>query len=202
VNSDDGDDPADRVSLDESLNRLLQVALGSLTAEQRVAFILHDVFGVPFDGIADVVGRSKESSRELTRSARRQIQQRKKLQASDDRHRSVILALLAGCEVQDETAVRALLHHRITVLVDSGGNVAAERTPVRGAERAASLLVRLLGEAPAVAVSEQSVNGYAGLVFRHDGRVVGVLSADIEAETIIDIWIVVNPEKLRHWNTA
>lgn len=197
---------ADRVSLDESLNRLLQVALESLTVEQRVAFILHDVFGVPFDGIGDVVGRTAESSRELTRSARRQIQQRKKIHAPDGRHRDVVYALLAGCEAQDVAAVSAILDPEVTALVDSGGPATAGRAsgdePVRGAERVAGLVVRLLAGVPRIAISEQSVNGCAGLVFRRGGTVIGVLSANVEGETIVDIWIIVNPDKLRHWNAV
>lgn len=197
---------ADRVSLDESVNRLLQVALESLTVEQRVAFILHDVFGVPFGGVGDVVGRTAASSRELTRSARQQIQQRQRLQAPDGHHREVVCALLAGCNAQDEAAVKSTLHAGVTALIDSGGKVAAGREscgePVRGADRVAGLVMRLVARVPGISISEQSVNGYTGLVFRREGRAVGVLSANVVGERILDIWIVVDPDKLRHWNAA
>ena len=71
---------------------------------------------------------------------------------------------------------------------------------VRGVEQAARLLVRVFAKVPAVTATEQSVNGQAGLVFRQGRRVVGVLSASIKAGRILDIWLVLNPDKLRHWN--
>lgn len=191
---------ADRVSLDQSLNMLMLVVLDSLEPEERVAFILHDVFGVPFGGIADVVGRSPESTRELARSARRRIRHRRKEPGSERDHRRVVLELLAGCEAGDETAVRATLHPDITAMIDSGGRVDAARAPVHGPDRVAPLLVHLFAEAPGISVTEQSVNGHSGLVFDRAGEVVGVLSAHLTAGRIIELWIVVNPDKLGHWN--
>lgn len=195
-----GADPADRISLDESLSMLLLVVLESLTPEARVAFILHDVFGVPFVGIAHVVGRSPEVTRELARSARRQIQHRREHDVPRERHRDVILDLLAGCAGGVEEQVRATLHPEITVIIDGGGKVHTSPSPVRGVEQAARLLIRVFSKVPAVTVTEQSVNGQTGLVFRQGSRVVGVLSASIKAGAILDIWIVLNPDKLRHWN--
>ena len=195
-----GTDPVDRVSLDESLNMLLLVVLESLTPEARVAFILHDVFGVPFGGIADVVGRSPADTRKLARAARRQIQHRREQELPGERHRELLLALLAGCLAQDTDRVRATLHPDATVTIDGGGTVSADPSPARGGASAARLLIRVITDNPAVTVTEHSVNGQAGLVFRHEARVVGVLSVSVRAGTIRDIWIVLNPDKLRHWN--
>ena len=195
-----GTDPVDRVSLDESLNMLLLVVLESLTPEARVAFILHDVFGVPFGGIADVVGRSPADTRELARGARRQIQHRREQELPGERHRELLLALLAGCMAQDTARVRATLHPDVTVTIDGGGKVSAEPSPARGGAPAARLLIRVITDNPAVAVTEHSVNGQAGLVLRHGARVVGVLSVSVRAGSIRDVWIVLNPDKLWHWN--
>ncbi|WP_104165374.1 RNA polymerase subunit sigma-24 [Cryobacterium sp. N22] len=195
-----GTDPVDRISLDESLNMLLLVVLESLTPEARVAFILHDVFGVPFGGIADVVGRSPEATRELARSARREIHHRREHDAPGERHRALVLDFLAGCAAQDEAQVRSRLHPDIAVIIDGGGKVSAAPSPTRGVEQAARLLIRVISGVPALAVTEQSVNGQAGLVFRRDQRVVGVMSVSVRTGTIRDVWIVLNPDKLRHWN--
>ncbi|TXN28327.1 RNA polymerase subunit sigma-24 [Lacisediminihabitans profunda] len=194
-------DPVDRISLDESLNMLLLVVLESLTPEQRVAFILHDVFGVPFWGIADVVGRSPDDARELARSARRQIQQRRKHEVPQEHHRSIVMELLGGCTARAEDRVRAILHPDITVLIDNGGRVNSAPSPVRGVDEAARLLIGVVTGVPGMTVSEQSVNGQTGLVFRQASRVVGVLSVNIKADNIVDTWIVLNPDKLRAWNT-
>jgi len=196
---DPHDGPIDRVSLDESLGILLLVVLRSLTPEERVAFVLHDVFGVPYGGIADVVGRSPEMARELARSARSQIQQSKEARAALDDHRRVVLHLRIALEARDEPAVRACLHADVTVHLDTGGRVAAAHTPTHGIDAAATLLMPLLQDVPAATVSEQSVNGRAGLAFRLGDRVTGVLSAEIRGKVINEIWIVQNPEKLAHW---
>jgi RNA polymerase sigma-70 factor (ECF subfamily) len=195
-----GTDPIDRVSLDDSLNMLLLVVLESLTPEARVAFILHDVFGVPFSAIADVVGRSPEQTRELARSARRSIQHRREQDVPGVGHRDVVLGLLGAAMAQDELRVRATLHPDITVTVDGGGKVTAAPSPVRGVDEAARVLIRVISAGPAVSVTEQSVNGQAGLVFRRGEIVVGVLSLNVRAGSIRDVWIVLNPDKLRHWN--
>ena len=192
--------PADRLSLDDSLNMLLLVVLESLTPEERVAFILHDVFGVPFVGIAEVVGRSAQKTRELTHSARRQIKQRKNDQVPERDHRRIILRLLNGCQAADQTAVAATLDSGITVVVDSGGHVGDAHPPAHGRDDASRLLLLMFSGAPDMSVTEQSVNGHSGLIFSHGDRVIGVLSANIVVDKIHDIWIVTNPDKLRHWN--
>ncbi|MEP7765444.1 hypothetical protein [Sanguibacter sp. 25GB23B1] len=113
-----------------------------------------------------------------------------------------MLDLLSGCTRRDETEVRATLHPDITVIIDSGGRVGVSPSSVRGVEQAARLIVRVLSQVPATTASEQSVNGASGLVLRHGGRVLGVLSASIQAGRILDIWLVLNPDKLRHWNAV
>jgi RNA polymerase sigma-70 factor (ECF subfamily) len=195
---------ADRVTLDDSMYMLLLVVLDSLTPEERVAFILHDVFGVGYQGIADVVGRSPETARELTRSARRQVQQQRLQEAPPDRHRTVVLELLSAVGANDLERVRGLLHADVIALVDNGGgtDAAPAAEPVSGAETVGRLLLALAALPPAVTVSAQSVNGRLGLVARRGSRVVGVVSLSVAADAIRDIWIVLAPEKLRRWNEA
>ena len=198
----DAEGRLDRVSLDESLNMLLLVVLETLTPEQRVAFILHDVFGVPFDGIADVVGRTPDSTRQLAHAARHLIQQRKADRVPRNRHRAIVLELLAGCETGDEERIKAVLHPEITIVIDGGGKVDAAETPVQGIDQVARLLTQHFTGACETTASERSVNGHAGLVFRQAERVVAVLSANLKSGQIVDLWVVVNPDKLRHWNPA
>ncbi|WP_382303975.1 sigma factor-like helix-turn-helix DNA-binding protein [Herbiconiux sp. UC225_62] len=195
-------EPADRVTLDDSMYMLLLVVLDSLRPEERVAFILHDVFGVAYRGIADVVGRSPDDARELARSARRRIQQQRLRESPPDRHRSVVLALLSAVEEKDAIAVCRLLHDDVIALVDTGGTAEVAPAPVSGAEKVARLLIALSGLTPPVTVSAQSVNGRLGLVARREGRVVGVVSLSVAADAIRDIWIVLAPEKLARWNDS
>ncbi|MBJ2121493.1 RNA polymerase subunit sigma-24 [Arthrobacter sp. MSA 4-2] len=197
-----GQNPKDRYTLDESVNMLLMVVLDSLTAGERVAFILHDVFGVGYKEIADVVGRSPVETRRLAKSARLHIQDRRKNEVSAERQRQMVLNLLKACEARDEHAVGCMLHPLVTLLVDSGGKGRAVAGPVEGAEAASRKLIQMLIEAPVMTVSARSVNGGSGLVFRHAERVIGVLSVNVEADKIINIWIVTNPDKLEQWNTS
>ena len=194
-------DVEDRITLDDSLNMLLMVTLESLAPAERVAFILHDVFGVSYDVIADVVGRSPDASRSLARHARQRIRSSRRDELPADRHDEIVLALWRACESGDEDAVAGLLHPDVTVLTDGGGKVRVPVEPVHGSRRSARLLVRLLATAPDMVATPQSVNGHAGLVFRRDDSVIGVLSLDARGDTVHDIWIVLNPEKLRRWNT-
>lgn len=194
-------DVEDRITLDDSLNMLLMVTLESLEPAERVAFILHDVFGVSYDTISDVVGRSQEASRSLARHARQRIRSSRRDEVPADRHDRIVLDLLRACESGEEDAVAELLHPDVTVLTDGGGKVRVPVEPVHGSRRAARLLVKLLATAPDMVASPQSVNGHAGLVFHHDGKVIGVLSLDARGDSVHDIWIVLNPEKLRRWNT-
>jgi RNA polymerase sigma-70 factor (ECF subfamily) len=193
-------EPADRVTLDDSMYMLLLVVLDSLTPEERVAFILHDVFGVGYQGIADVVGRTADGARELTRSARRQVQQQRVQEAPPDRHRTVVLELLSAVQANDRARVRGLLHADVIALIDNGGRTDAAPEPVGGAETVARLLLALAALPPAVTVSAQSVNGRLGLVARRESRVVGVVSLSVAADAVRDIWIVLAPDKLRRWN--
>lgn len=203
-----GSDPADRVSLDESVNRLLLVVLESLTPEQRVPFILHDVLGVPFGEVAEVVGGSTESSRRLARSARRQIQHHEELRMAGPSHRRLLRRLLAGLEACDEQAVRATLCGNVDMMIDAGGGgeAADAATAVRGSRQAARRLVQLVAGTPTTTAAERQVNGRAGIVFSRANRVVGVLSAepgiddDTAVEAFATIWIVIDPGKLGHWN--
>ncbi|MGD8165601.1 sigma factor-like helix-turn-helix DNA-binding protein [Herbiconiux sp. P16] len=195
-------EPADRVTLDDSMYMLLLVVLDSLKPEERVAFILHDVFGVAYPGIADVVGRSPDEARELARSARRQIQQQRLQESPPDRHRTVVLDLLSAAEAKNVGRVRELLHDDVIALVDTGGRADVAPAPLGGAEKVARLLVALAGLSPAVTVTAQPVNDRLGIVARRDGRVVGVVSVSVAADAIRDIWIVLAPDKLRRWNDA
>ena len=110
-----------------------------------------------------------------------------------------MLRLKAGCEAADEGAVRATLGPAATVTIDDGEHPDAQ-SAVRGSEAVTGTLLRLFADVPDLTVTEQSVNGESGLVFRGGGRVVGVLTARLAADRIRELWIVVNPDKLRHWN--
>ena len=191
-------DPLDRVTLDASLIKLLTVVLESLTPAKRVAFVLHDVFGVPYDAISEIVGRSPSATRKLTRSARRRIHYRPSDVPDPAQTGGVLHELFLACSAGDVARLERLLDPEITVLIDHGGTV-RWIDPVRGAPAAAALLIELLSDEHKL--SEQSVNGGVGLVLRQSGNVVGIVLVNIRNDLVLDAWIVTNPDKVRFWNT-
>ena len=199
-------DPLDRVTLDESVTMALHVTLESLTPEQRIPFILHDVFGMPFATVGDIVGRSASASRELATAARRSVHARRARADSNAEHSAVVHRVRLACEAADALALEQLFDPGVVALTDSGGRVAAVQHPVTGATEVARLLCEALSPAdltPAeeLSIAEQPVNGQNGLVVRRNGRVCAVLGLGISASLVTDVWLIVNPQKLRRWNT-
>jgi len=194
-------DPLDRVTLDASLTKLLLVVLESLTPAQRVAFVLHDVFGVPYDTISEIVGRSPIATKKLTRSARRQIQYRHVDAAKPEPAGGVEHEFFRACSAGDLRQLEGLLDPEITVLVDRGGK-ARPIDPIRGISAAAASLIRLFADEQTVVAAEQSVNGRVGLVLRQGGQVVSIVMVNVRDDLVLDVWIAANPDKLRQWNTS
>jgi hypothetical protein len=193
-------DPADRVTLDESVSMAFLVVLESMTPAERVAFMLHDVFGYPFTQVADVTGRTPAACRQLASSARRRVRSAQAPAPPAARHADIIRDFKQAWEAKDIGALIGLLDPDAIATADGGGLVQAALHPIEGAEEIARYFVDLLSRAPAnVALTEHAVNGEPGLVARQDGVAVTVFAFDLAGERIRRIWAVRNPEKLRPW---
>ncbi|MDX2297502.1 MULTISPECIES: RNA polymerase sigma factor SigJ [Streptomyces] len=196
-------DPADRVTLDESVSMAFLVALESMTPAQRVALILHDVFGYPFAEIAGITGRTPAACRELASSARRRV--RASLpRATPAAHQAVLVReFKRAWDAQDIDALLSLLAPGATLTADGGGVVAAALHPIEGSEGIARYLTDLaVRAAGALTVLERTVNGRAGLVIEHEGVAVAVYAFDVADDRITHIWAVRNPAKLRPWTAG
>ncbi|WP_336647657.1 hypothetical protein [Microbacterium sp. MMO-10] len=101
----------------------------------------------------------------------------------------------------DRTRLSRRLHRRVSLIVDGGGRVPAPSSPVLGRDDVSRALVDLLGPASGWISSIVEVNGAPAVVFQDGSRVAGVLSLRIRACHVSGMWAVVNPDKLRHWNT-
>ena len=159
-------DPADRVTLDESVNMAFLVMLESMTAAERVAFILHDVFRYSFAEVAEIVGRTPAACRQLASSARRRIGRRgpphRRRPAGRARQR-----VRKAWEAKDIDAIVGLLDPDATAVADGGGRVIAALSRSRVAEQIAHYYVDIVGLAPAdLKLVECTVNGRPGLVMR------------------------------------
>jgi RNA polymerase sigma factor (sigma-70 family) len=193
-------DPADTVTFDESIAMAFLVVLESMTPAERVAFILHDVFSYSFAEIAEIVGRTPAACRQLASSARRRIDASQPPPTPTRRQAGIVRDFKQAWDVQDITGLIDLLDPHATITTDGGGLVPAVLQPIEGGERIAHAFVDFVRRTHDLTIIERTINGQAGLIARRDECTVAVLAVSIAGARIKDIWIVLNPEKLRSWN--
>jgi RNA polymerase sigma-70 factor, ECF subfamily len=192
-------DPADRVTLDESVGMALLVVLESLSAGERVAFVLHDVFGYEFGRVAEVLGTSPDAARQLASRARRHVEARRpRYPASREQQQAIVEAFATATAEGDVARLLELLHPDVVMNTDGGGVVNAARKPIEGAERVAKVAVALSrkGADPST-LRIVDVNGMPGCVVRDWDGTASVCAITVDAGRIVEIDIVRNPEKLR-----
>jgi RNA polymerase sigma-70 factor (ECF subfamily) len=194
-------DPADRVTLDESVNMAFLVVLDTMTPAERVSFILHDVFGYPFPEVAQIVGRTPAACRQLATSARRRVRASQGPPTPTAQQASVVRDFRQAWLAQDIQALIGLLDPAAVVTADGGGLVQAALEPVQGSEEIARFYAMLVELRPGLAIQERTVNGQPGLVTTHGGDTT-VMAFDVVGDRITRIWVVRNPEKLRPWTAG
>ena len=199
-------DPANRVTLDESISMAFLVVLDAMTPAERVAFILHDVFRYSFADIAGIVGRTPAACRQLAFSARRRIRA-SAAQAHTTpaaRRADIIRDFKQAWEAKDIEALIGLLDPGVTAIADGGGVALTFLRPIEGGEQVARAWVDIAHRAVAsnTTLLERTVNGQPGLVAQQDGVIVSVFAFDVAADRIKHIWIVRNPDKLRPWTSS
>jgi RNA polymerase sigma factor (sigma-70 family) len=193
-------DPADRVTLDESVSMAFLVVLESMTPAERVALILHDVFRYSFAEVAEIVGRTPAACRQLAASARRRLSSSKVPAAPTASQAGVIRAFKAAWEAKDIDALIGLLDPDATATADGGGLAVTFLAPIEGGEQIARAWIEIANRAgPDTAFLERTVNGQPGLVVQQDDVIVTVFAFDVAGDRIRRIWAVRNPEKLRPW---
>jgi RNA polymerase sigma factor (sigma-70 family) len=192
-------DPADRVTLDESVTMAFLVTLESMTPAERVALILHDVFGYPFADIAAITGRTPAACRQLASAARRRARDAQAPATPAARQAAIVRDFKHAWEAQDVQALIGLLDPDATVIADGGGLVAAALEPIEGAARIARYMADLASRALSLTLLERTVNGQPGLVAQQDGITATVFAFDMAGDRIKHIWAVRNPDKLRPW---
>src|SRR6266496_1836936 len=197
-------DPADRVTLDESINMAFLVVLESMTPAERVAFILHDVFRYSFAEVAEIVGRTPAACRQLASSARRRIRASQGPPATPTAQRAdIVRDFKQAWEAKDIDALIGLLDPDATAIADGGGIAIAFLRPIEGGEQIARAWVDIANRVPSnMTFLERTVNGQPGLVAQQDGITVTVFAFEVAGDRIKHIWAVRNPEKLRPWTTG
>jgi RNA polymerase sigma-70 factor, ECF subfamily len=194
----DDTDLGDQLALSESVRTAMLVVMERLTPAERVALILHDVFGMDFERLASVVGRTPAACRQLAARARRRVRAQAPPRRSVDaeEYRRVLAAFLDAARQGELADLVALLDPDVVVRTDSGGALPAPPKPVRGAARVAALLIGLGRLYPGIEPRVVAVAGMPGVLFLAGDTLVGVASVEVVAGWLTEINVVVNPAKL------
>lgn len=192
-------DPADRVTLDESVSMAFLVVLDAMTPAERVSFILHDVFRYPFNEVAEITGRSPAAARQLASSARRRVDDAQPASAPAARQAAVVREFKQAWEAKDIKAILDLLDPDATVVADGGGFVPAALEPIIGSEAIGRFVDLVTSTRPMGTFLERTVNGQPGLVVKQGDLGLTVMAFELDNDRIKHIWIVRNPNKLRPW---
>ncbi len=188
-------DPEQELLLADAVGMALQVVLGTLRPAERVAFVLHDVFGMPFDEVAAIVGRSPSAARQLASRGRRRVQASRALPDAGLREqRSVVDAFRAASRAGDLQALLAVLDPDAVVRADYGSTSPATRE-MHGARAVAE---SALGFASLARFARAAlVNGAPGFVVVRDGAPIAVLAFTVSGGRIVELDAVADPIRLR-----
>jgi RNA polymerase sigma-70 factor (ECF subfamily) len=200
-------DPADAVTLDDTVSFAFLVALERLSPAERVSFLLHDVFGLPFGEIAEAVGRTPAACRQLATSARRHVRDEQRYDVAGEERDRVVRAFLDACRGGDLTRLVVLLDPQVTSVADGGTQIRVARRPVVGAETVARYLLgvmagqrRRLDADPVAGV--EPVNGRSGVVIRAGDTILGTIDLAIRDGLVTRLYLQVDPDKLGPAGTA
>lgn len=193
VSPEAGIDPEQEALLGDSLGLALLAVMDTLTPPERVAFVLHDVFAVPFDEIAPIIGRSSAAARQLASRARRRVQGAPVPDTDLDGQWAVVDAFLAASRDGDFVRLLAVLDPDVVVRSDGGAARPRLVTTVRGAEAVATQAM-LLRHLTATRVLVNGLPG--GVAWTPDGRPFAVVSLTVRGGRIVSIDVLADPERL------
>jgi RNA polymerase sigma-70 factor (ECF subfamily) len=197
VSVDTAVDPEQEALLADSVGLALLVVLETLSPAERLAFVLHDMFGVSFDEIAPIVDRSPEAARQLASRARRRVRGAAPDPDADlAEQRRVVDAFLAAARGGDFEALLEVLDPSVVFRVDRGALAPRAPAVVRGAEDVARQILSR-GARFAPHARRAIVNGAAGLAVAIGGKPVAVIGFSVAGGRILEIDLVADPEKLR-----
>ena len=189
-------DPADQVTLDESVSYALLTVLEQLSPAERTAFVLHDVFDVPFPEVAEIVGRTHDSVRQLASRARRHLARtRPRHPVSMTEHRRLVEAFARATGEGDLDRMLAILDPDVTFTADGGGHAIAARKPLHGALRVARAWLAISRRPARRRLIE--INGEAGLLVENAGAGPTALAFTVDAGRIVRVDVIRNPAKLQ-----
>jgi len=198
ISPDGAPAPEEEALLADSVGLALQVVLDTLAPAERLAFVLHDMFDLPFEEIGPMVGRTPAAARQLASRARRRVKGAEVPAPDADvaRQRAVVDAFFAAARRGDFDALVAVLHPDVVLRADFGPRRAGASTVIRGA--AAVAQQARLGASPAAELHPALVNGAAGTVITMRGRPYAVMAFTVASGRIVEIDVIADPERVRN----
>jgi RNA polymerase sigma factor (sigma-70 family) len=195
-----GPDASEQVLVDESVSAAMQLVMSELTPPERVAFVLHDVFGFEFGRIAEVLDVSVPNARQLASRARRRVAKAKQSAppAPKAERERILTTFRAAYESGDLVGLVRLLHPDAIYVTDGGGKAKAARKRIHGGDRIAEVMVRVGRQWRPDRIDFVEVGGELALVFYRQGRVYSVDTVQITDGLITAYRRVINPDKLSH----
>ena len=186
------------MTLDDEVGYALLVVMETLSPAERTAFVLHDLFGVTFDEVAAIVGRSPGAVRQLASRARRQVRGQAPWPSTDAAgHRRVVEAFARAATSGDLAALVSVLDPDVVLVSDGGGLATSARGPVLGADRVARFLLGVMAKGqPGDVIDRVVVNGAPGFAVYQQGALVTVVSVTVTADRVTRLDRVRAPGKL------
>jgi RNA polymerase sigma-70 factor, ECF subfamily len=197
---DEASPPADApAELASSLSLAFLAVLERLAPEERAAFLLHEIFEVDYPQIAQILGKSEVASRQTVSRARKRVRENKpRVQVSPEAHRTLLNGFMHAIFTQDQDALMRVLSDGATWTSDGGGKAKAARKVIRGRDRVARFALGVIGRnAKHLTAQLLNVNGEPGMLVRRGDQVICVISIRTDGERVLDVYSVLNPDKLR-----
>ncbi|ESA35311.1 rna polymerase sigma factor [Leptolyngbya sp. Heron Island J] len=194
-------DPRVQLELDDTVSVALLLALERLSPSERAAFLLHDVFNLSFNEIANILGKSNANCRQLATRARKHIREhRPRFQTTPEEHQTLLEAFISAARQGELDRLVTLLANQVELYSDGGGQVEALPSILCGAEKVAKFFVSVFGRYQRNAIAIQTLwlrfNGSSGLLIYENGQLATALTIDVHAGHIYRLYAVRNPDKL------
>jgi RNA polymerase sigma-70 factor, ECF subfamily len=197
----EGLSPEATTELADDLSFALLLALDRLSPLERAAFLLHDVFDIQFSEVARMIDRTEAACRQLAARARRAVRDaRPAPSATPDGHARLLSAFSEAVASGDVSRLAGLLRADAIAMTDGGGRKSAALNPIRGADKVARFFIAIAGKNSnrEIRIEPTTINGTVGALLYMDGEIDFSLSMAIDGDRIAAIYIVRNPDKLRH----
>jgi len=196
----DSKSPSELAELADSLSMAMLVLLENLTPVQRAVFLLHEIFSYDYASIAEIIGKSEAHCRKIAQRAREFIERDKpRFEPAKSEQRQLLKSFMKAVNEGKVSQLEQMLAREAALYSDGGGNVTAARKPIHGADNIIRFMLGLRKKAPDdMSIEFREVNGRPGLLVRIGEQLQSVWAFRIERKRIVELYVVLNPEKLGH----